>query len=176
MDAILKDIEKLVEDLVSAWNEQDLSKILACMTEDVIWDDPALPSPAEGKEEVKQFCEVVLRAFPDFHYKIRNPICVDEGYSRCAVPFRITATNVGPMDPPGYGPSGKSVEFEGLDLLELRDGVISRITTYFNIVAVAEKLLAMQVRPPVGSRSERVLVWFQRVRAGWIRRGIVPRE
>jgi len=161
--------ESVVKDLVAAWNERDLPRVLSHLTDDVIWDDPALSEPAKGRDEVRRFCEALLRAFPDFRYEVRYPICVAEDSTKCAVPFTITATNLGSLDPPGYGPSGRRVKFDGLDLLEFDNGAISRITTYFNVTAVAGELLEMNIRPPAGSIGERLLVWIQRVRAGWVR-------
>jgi steroid delta-isomerase-like uncharacterized protein len=157
--------------LVEAWNARDLPRFLAFLSDDVVWDDPAMQAPAVGREAVRRFSETVLRAFPDFHYRIRQPVCVAANGSRCAVPWTITATSLGWLEPPGFGPTGRRVQFDGVDLLELRDGRVSRILTLFNVLPVAGQLLSFHLPPPAGSWSERLLVWAQRLRAWWIRRG-----
>lgn len=160
---------RTAERLAAAWNARDLEGVLALLAEDVVWDDPAMPAPAEGREAVRRFSESVLRAFPDFHFEIRYPICVAADGSRCAVPWRITATGTGYLEPPGFAPTNRRVEFEGVDLLEFQGQRVSRIDTLFNPLLPAEQLLDCRLRPVPGSWRERWLVWTQRLRAGWLR-------
>ena len=100
-----EEICTLVENLTFAWNARDLPRFLSCLCEDVVWDDPAMAAPAAGREAVRRFSEAILRAFPDFHYAIRHPLCVAADGSRCAVPWTISATHLGPLDPPGFAPT-----------------------------------------------------------------------
>ena len=159
----------LVEQLATAWNDRDLDSFTTCLSEDVIWDDPAMVAPAVGREAVRAFSESVLRAFPDFHYAIRHPVCAAVDGSRCAVPWTITATSLGPLEPPGFGPTGKRVRFHGVDVLELEGEKVKRIDTFFDVLRPAEQLLAVQLRPSPGSWRQHILVWTQRVRAAWLR-------
>ena len=130
-----QDIPAFVERMAAAWNARDLEGYLSLLTEDVVWDDPAMQAPAVGRDAVKSFSETVLRAFPDFHYTIRQPLCIAPNGSRCAVPWKITGTHLEPMEPPGFAPTGRRVEFEGVDMLEFRGGRVSRIDTQFKPIA-----------------------------------------
>lgn len=161
----------LVEGMAAAWNQGDLESFVSYLTEDVVWDDPAMPTPAVGREAVKAFGESVLRAFPDFRYAVRRPILTAPDGSRCAVPWTITATNLAALTPPGFAATGKSVEFHGVDLLEVRGQRISRIDTYFDVLRPAEQLLSVRLRPASGGGRQRLLVWAQRAWASWLRRG-----
>ena len=158
------------EALTRAWNARDLSAFMEHLTEDVEWDDPAMPAPAKGREAVRSFSQAVLEAFPDFHYVVRPPICVAADGSRCAVPWAITATHLHPLRPPGFAPTGRQVAFDGIDLFEFRGAQVSRIATYFNVLVPAEQLLRLRLRPQPGSLRERALVLAQRVWAAWLRR------
>jgi steroid delta-isomerase-like uncharacterized protein len=162
-------IQALVEQLATAWNDRDLESFTTCLTEDVIWDDPAMVTPAVGREAVRAFSDSVLRAFPDFKYVIRHPVCVAVDGSRCTVLWTITATSLGPLDPPGFGPTGRRVRFQGVDVLELEGGKVKRIDTFFDVLKPAEQLLAVQLRPSPGSWRQHFLVWTQRLRAAWLR-------
>ena len=155
--------------LAESWNARDLTRFLSFLTEDVEWDDPAMQQPARGRAAVEQFAKSVLEAFPDFEYKIREPICVASDESRCAVPWRITATHTERWEPPGYGPTNRTVDFEGVDLLEFRGPQVCRIETLFDVVGAAGQLLGLTLRPPVGGMRERVAVLGQRARAYWLR-------
>jgi steroid delta-isomerase-like uncharacterized protein len=160
-------IPAFVEALTEAWNSRDLERFLSYLTEDVVWDDPAMQAPATGRDAVRSFARTVLKAFPDFHYTIRHPICIAADGTRCAVPFRITGTNLGVMNPPGFAATGRSCEFEGVDLLEFRGDQACRIDTLFNPLIPAEQLLAVRFHP--GSLREGFAVWSQRIRAAWVR-------
>ncbi len=161
-----------VDAVMAAWNARDLDNFTALLTPDVYWHDLGMPSPpAVGREAVRRFSESVLRAFPDFRYEIRPPICIAEDGSRCVVPWTITARQTGFFDPPGFAPTGGSVRFDGLDYLEFRDGLISRIETRFDPADPIEQLYGWQLRPAPGSWRERGLVWLQRAHAAWTRQG-----
>ena len=159
----------IAESMADAWNARDLDAYLAYLTDDIVWNDPAMPEPARGREAVQRFSRSVLHAFPDFHYTVRQPICVAADGTRCVVPWRIEATHLQPLQPPGYGPTGLKATFDGVDLLEFRNEQVSRIETYFNVLIPAEQLLALRLRPAPDSWRERLAVAVQRTRARWLR-------
>ena len=159
-----------VEDLLQAWNERDLDRFVALLSEDVIWHDLGmLHPPAVGRDAVRAFGETVLRAFPDFTYEIRAPICVAEDGTRCVLPWTISATNTGPYEPPGLAPTGRPLRFSGFDYMEFRGGLVSRIETRFDPAEAIEQLLGTSIRPAAGSWAEWCLVRVQRVVAAWVR-------
>lgn len=164
-----------VEVLLAAWNAHDLDAFVALMRVDVYWHDLGMPAPpAIGRDAVRRFSESALRAFPDFRYTIRGHICVAEDGESCVVPWTINATHTAPLDPPGFAPLGRSVQFDGLDYFEFRDGLVSRIETRFDPAEPIEQLLGIRIRPQAGSILERALVGLQRVIAWWLRPRSTP--
>ena len=162
----------LAERLLEAWNARDLDRFVDLLAEDVEWYDPAMPQPpARGRYEVRAFAEAVLRAFPDFNYEVLGAVCEAPGGSRCAVPWRITATHSAALTPPGFAPTGRQLSVEGIDLIEARDGKVTRILTCFDPIAAAEQLLDLRLRPVSGSLRERLMVGLQRLAAARARRG-----
>jgi hypothetical protein len=97
-------------------------------------------------------------------------VCVAPDGSRCAVPWRITATHSAALEPPGFAPTGRQLCQEGVDLIEVRDGRVTRILTCFDPIAAGEQLLGIRLRPVPGSVRERTLVFFQRLAAKRARR------
>ena len=161
--------------LLDAWNARDLPRFLDLLTPDVEWYDLSMPDPpARGREAVGAFSEAVLRAFPDFQYTIKPPICVAPDGSRCAVHWRITATHLGYLTPPGFAPTGRRTSIDGVDLLDFRGGQVSRVLTLFDPFLGAEQLLGIRMRPRPGSIRLRVLVLVQRLIAAWLRRHPSP--
>ena len=158
--------------LLDAWNARDLDKFVALLSEDVEWYDPGMAQPpARGRVSVREFSEAILEAFPDFRYEVEAPICTAADGSRCAIVWRITATHQNALRPLGYAPSGRRASFEGVDVLDIRNGEITRIRTSFDPVAAAEQLLGMRLRPVPGTwqaavavTAQRFLAWTARVR------------
>ncbi len=164
-------VEATVRALLDAWNARDLDAFTAMMTPDVYWHDLGMPAPpAVGRDAVRRFSEAALRAFPDFRYEIRAPICVAEDGLSCLVPWTISATNLGRLDPPGFAPAGRGVHFDGLDYFQFRDGLVARLETRFDPADPIEQLMGIRLRPSPGSLRERTLVSLQRVVAWWRRR------
>ena len=163
------EIRLLVDDLISAWNDRDLERMLGCLDEDVVWSDPAmLYGPARGKTAVRKFSESVLRAFPDFSYRVREPICIAQSGNRCAIPWEISATHTGRFDHLGFAPTHQAVTMQGVDVLELAGGKVTKIETYFDVVPAAAQ--ALRLRPLAECRAARIIVlWAQRSRACWLR-------
>lgn len=158
--------------LLSAWNARDLDAFVGMLAEDVEWYDPGMADPpARGRAAVREFSEAVLEAFPDFRYELDGPICSAADGSRCAIVWRITATHDKPLRPLGYAPTGRRASFEGVDVLDIRNGEITRIRTAFDPVPAAEQFLGMRLRPVPGTWraafavvAQRFLAWMARAR------------
>jgi ketosteroid isomerase-like protein len=164
--------EEVVRQLLAAWDARDLEGFADCLTEDVEWYDSAMPDPpARGRGAVKEFADAVLRAFPDFKYEVLPPICVSADGTRCAVKWRISGRHVRSLKPLGYAPTGRRVEIEGVDVLDLEGGKVKRILTAFDPLPAAEQLLGIRLRPTPGTwrawlavRVQRTLAWLARSR------------
>jgi len=160
------DSSSIARAVLDAWNARDLPQFLDLLTEDIEWYDPAMEHPpARGKAAVQAFAESVLHAFPDFSYEIREPVCVSDDGTRCVVPWRISATHTATLAPPGYAPTNRQLAVDGLDQLDLRGDRVARILTCFDVIAAAEQLLGVTLRPPSRSWRQRAMVGLQRIAA-----------
>jgi len=163
-------IRSLVDDLVSAWNSRDIERFMGHLDEAVVWDDPAmLYGPMVGHDAVRRFSESLLRAFPDFSYRVREPICVAQSGTRCVIPWEICATHTGYFDFLGVAPTQQVITMRGVDVLEIEGVKVTRIDTLFNVLPALEQ--ALRLRPLSKSYFTRmVALWLQRCRAYWLRR------
>lgn len=152
--------------LVDAWNCRKLDDFIDLLAHDVEWYDPAMSEPpARGRAAVRCFAEAVLQAFPDFTYEVQPPICSAPDGSRCAIVWRISASHLRALQPLGYAPTGRQVNIEGVDVLDIRDGRVTRILTAFDVLPAVEQLLGMRLRPSPGTWRGRIAVTVQRVLA-----------
>ena len=161
----------VAQKLLAAWNARLVEEFLDLLAEDVEWYDPAMPDPpARGRAAVRAFAEAVLDAFADFEYEIRPPICTSADGSRCAILWRISATHRRPLRPLGYAPTGHKATIEGVDVLDVCDGKVTRIFTAFDPLPVAEQLLDVRLRPVPGTWRARCVLAAQRLLAYRARR------
>ena len=159
---------KMVEDLITAWNARELDRVMDMMTEDAVWDDPAMPAPAQGKDAIRAFANALFFAFPDFQISLRGPVCVSLDGTTCAVPWRIKATHLHPLVP-GYAPTNRTACFDGIDYIRVRNSRISYVQTYGDMLTAASQLIGIRLKPRPGGVSERMLVLGQHIIAAIVR-------
>jgi hypothetical protein len=73
----------------------------------------------------------------------------------------------GPLDPPGFAPTGTRIQFEGDDHWEFRGDLVCRCRVLYDANDIAVQLGAT---PAPGSRGERLGVALQRLQARSARR------
>src|ERR687897_1482116 len=146
----------------AAWTAHDPEAVAACVAEDVVWEDPALPEPARGRAEVAEFVRMGATAFPDYRFSEPGAPAIDDDGLVAYVPWRMTGTNTGPIDPPGFAPTGRSFEVEGVDLWRFRGGLIWRYSAVYDFAGMARQLGLL---PGRGGRAEKGIVGVQRLRA-----------
>ena len=155
-------VREFAEPYLAAWNAYDPDAVSARVAEDVVWEDPALPEPARGRAEVAEFVRATATAFPDYRFgEPGQPAISDDGLV-AFVPWRMTATNTGPLDPPGFAPTGRSIEVEGVDLWRFRGGLIWRYRAVYDFAGMARQLGLL---PDRGGLAEKGIVGIQRLRA-----------
>jgi steroid delta-isomerase-like uncharacterized protein len=137
-----------------AWNSHDPEQLLDLMTEDIVYEDSASPETMHGHGDVRAFLDMSWRAFPDMRFEPVGRPLVSPAEPRAAFWWRGTATNTGRIEPPGLAPTGKRIEFEGVDFHEYRDGKVARLQIVFDM---ADVMTQLGVLPAPGSRGEKVV-------------------
>jgi steroid delta-isomerase-like uncharacterized protein len=152
---------------VRAWNDHDAAAMADLVTEDVVWEDPALVVPARGVAAVQEFMRGGWRAFPDLRFDETDRPHRTASSDQVAWRWRMRGRMTGPLDPPGFAPTGRAMEIEGVDLWTMRDGRIARYRAFYDMNEVARQL---GIAPASGSGAERAMVRLQRVQATLMRR------
>ena len=147
-------------------NEHDVGRIPDVFTEDVVFEDDAWPEVVRGHAEMERFLRAVWRAMPDLRFElIDGPFLAEDG--RSAAKVRITGTMTGPLDPPGFAPTGKPFTLEYAGFYEWEGQRVKRARIIINMQQAGVQIGAI---PPPGSRGERGAVLMQRLKARTMRR------
>jgi steroid delta-isomerase-like uncharacterized protein len=162
---------------LEAWNSHDLDALTELVTDDVVWEDPAMfGETVHGRAEFRAFTEIFLRAFPDVRFDPTGPPHLATEGMGWAAPWRMTATFTGELvqwgkrygaNPPAFAPTGRSVDLEGIDLYEVRDGLLARWTIFYDLLGLSQQLGLI---PPADGRLTRLQLRGQRLMAPWLRR------
>ncbi len=150
---------------LAAWNSRDPNQILSLCTDDVVWDDPLHPSPLRGHDQVGDYLRSTFTAFPDLELVLAEPFAPTDG-DRLAIYWDREGTMLGALAPPGFSPTGRRVAFDGIDLLELRDGMVCGVRSRPD----ARLIQQIGVLPFAESRAQGLAVLVQRLQAWRMRR------
>jgi steroid delta-isomerase-like uncharacterized protein len=155
-------VEDFAKQWLEAWNSHQPDRLLALMTEDIVYDDSGSPTTMRGHADVRGFLDVAWTAFPDMTFRETEGPFIVPGQQKAAFRWIGTATHTGPLNPPGLAPTGRSIEFPGVDFHEYRDGRVCRLTILFDMAGVSQQLGLM---PKPGSRMEKYGATAQRLAA-----------
>jgi predicted ester cyclase len=134
----------------TAWNTHDLDLLETAVTEDVVWEDPAMfGETVHGRSEFRAFTEILFHAIPDVHFEdAGEPHLALEG-TGLALPWRMTGTFTGELafwgkrygsQPPTWAPTGRRLDIEGVDLYEFRDGLISHWKIVYDVYGMLQQI------------------------------------
>jgi steroid delta-isomerase-like uncharacterized protein len=137
------------------------------ITDDVVWEDPALPAPARGVGEVQEFMRTSFRVFPDLRFGEPDPPALAVSADVVLWAWNMSGTHRGTIDPPGFAPTHRTMRVDGIDQWTLRDGRISMYRAFYDMNDLARQL---GIVPQAGSRAERTMAALQRLQARLTRR------
>ncbi|MGH2762256.1 MAG: ester cyclase [Thermoleophilaceae bacterium] len=144
----------------AAWNSHQADRLLELMTEDVVYDDSAWPTTMRGHADVREFVESAWRAMPDLEFRMAEGPFLDPRAPRAAFYWTGSGTFTGPLEPPGFAPTGQRIEFDGFDLQEYRDGRVCRLRITFDMMDVSRQI---GLAPKQGSSLEKAGAAVQRL-------------
>jgi steroid delta-isomerase-like uncharacterized protein len=129
-----------------AFNDRDFERGLAVIAEDAEWVNMPTDDRFRGPEGFRRDLEQWANAFPDGRIEITNVRTSDDW---AVVEFTGRGTNTGPLaTPAGEMPAtGRSVELQFCDVMEIRDGKIVRGRSYFDMATMMRQLGLMPEVP-----------------------------
>lgn len=122
----------------AAWNEHDLEAIMAMHAPDMVFENHTAGESAQG-EEARAHIGSIFETWPDIAFTTRR-LYVREGL--VVQEWTATATHAKTMRRGDLGaePTGKRVEWEGLDVIPFEDGLVKRKDVYSDSVSILRQV------------------------------------
>lgn len=119
-------LRELADHIMRMWNTQDVDKVLACYTDDLVYIDPNTNGPVEGSEALRRYLKKLFgRWTQTWRAGELFPLADQHG---------VTIRWTGTLAPVG---SDRSIEIAGIDLVLLEGDLIRRNEVYFDRALLA---------------------------------------
>jgi steroid delta-isomerase-like uncharacterized protein len=121
-----------------AWNAHDLDAIVAMHALDMVFDNHTAGESASG-EDVRAHIGSIFETWPDIEFATRR-LYVREGL--VVQEWTATATHAKTMRRGDLvaEPTGRGVEWDGLDVIPFEDGLVKRKDVYSDSVSILRQL------------------------------------
>ena len=131
-------LEPVIERYNDAWNAHDLDTIMSLHAPDMIFENHTAGESAQG-EDVRAHIARIFDSWPDIHFTTRR-LYVRDGL--VAQEWTASATHVNTMRRGDLEatPTGKRIEWRGMDLIPFEDGLIKRKDVYSDSVSILRQL------------------------------------
>ena len=137
---------------LAAWNDHDVDGLLAQLTDDIVWTDPALPEPAIGKPAVAAAVRDNFTALPDLHIPVESvEVFPDEERQMLLATWVVTGTMTGPLQ--GIAATGRDCRISGTTVSRLRDGLICEYTLNYDTLTMLQQLGILPASDGLGFKA-----------------------
>jgi steroid delta-isomerase-like uncharacterized protein len=136
----MANVSEIHRQILDAWNRRDWETFRSLLHSDYTYTGPD-GKEQKGPDAGVNVGKMYATAFPDGKTEIKN-IYVAGNHAVCE--FIARGTHKGDLK--GVGPTGKRVEIQICNVMELRDGKIYREREYFDVLSMMVQLGVVQ--PP----------------------------
>jgi steroid delta-isomerase-like uncharacterized protein len=110
------EVTELIGRYNDAWNSQDLETIHALHHPEIVFDNHTAGERAEGADAVREHIDRIFANNPDMRFTTRSLQAGDD-FAVCEWTLNVTK-------------DGRTLEWDGVDVFPLRDGLIARKDVY----------------------------------------------
>jgi steroid delta-isomerase-like uncharacterized protein len=131
-------LEQAIERYNAAWNDHDLDAIVSMHAPDMVFANHTAGESAEG-EEVRTHIGAIFETWPDIEFATRR-LYVRDGLVVQEWTARATHTRVMRRGDLVAEPTGRQVEWVGMDVIPFEDGLVKRKDVYSDSVSIMRQV------------------------------------
>ena len=133
------ELQEFIDRYNAAWNDHDVETIVSMHTEDSVFENHVTGDVNVGREQIGKAIAGIFSVFPDLSFEgrrayIREDLVVQEWTARGTHEGTMTRSG---MEVP---PTGRKVEYRGMDVIPIRDGLVARKDVYSDSVTLLRQL------------------------------------
>src|SRR6184192_3525423 len=131
-------LEEAMERYNAAWNAHDLDAIMAMHAPDMVFENHTAGERAQG-EEVREHIGRIFESWPDIRFEgrrsyFRDGLVVQEWTASATHSKTVRRGDI------VAEPTGRRVEWKGLDVIPFEDGLVKRKTVYSDSVSILRQV------------------------------------
>jgi steroid delta-isomerase-like uncharacterized protein len=133
------ELQAFIDRYNAAWGDHDVDAIVSMHTDDSVFENHVTGDVNVGKDVIGQAIRGIFTVFPDLSFEtrrqyIREDLVVQEWTAR--------GTHLGKMIRSGIEiePSGREVDYRGMDVIPIRDGLVARKDVYSDSITLLRQL------------------------------------
>lgn len=133
------EVVQVAEECVEALNASDWERLRATFAADAVWDEVGTQRRVQGVSAVIELSRGWRAAFPDARGTVTNAVAAGD---TAVMELAYEGTHDGPMETPqgGIPPSGKKVTVRAVMVAQVRDGRITEVREYFDVLTLLTQI------------------------------------
>jgi steroid delta-isomerase-like uncharacterized protein len=138
MSTAVGQLQETIAAYNDAWNAHDVERIASMHASDMVFENHTAGERAEGEEALRHIARI-FESWPDIEFKtrrlyVREDLVVQE--------WTATATHVKPLSRGEIvvEPSGRRIEWDGMDVIPFEGGKVKRKDVYSDSVSILRQV------------------------------------
>lgn len=131
-------LEEAIDRYNQAWNDHDLDAIASMHAPDMVFENHTAGESAQG-DEAREHIARIFETWPDIHFETRR-LYVRDGVVTQEWTATATHTNTMRRGELVAEPTGKRVEWRGVDVIPFEDGLVKRKDVYSDSVSILRQV------------------------------------
>jgi len=133
------ELQDFIDRYNAAWNDHDVETIVSLHTDDSVFENHVTGDVNVGREQIGRAIAGIFSVFPDLSFEtrrayIREDLVVQEWTARGTHEGTMTRSG---MEVPA---TGRKVEYKGMDVIPIHDGLVARKDVYSDSVTLLRQL------------------------------------
>jgi steroid delta-isomerase-like uncharacterized protein len=133
------ELQAFIDRYNAAWNAHDVDAIVSMHTEDSVFENHVTGDVNVGREAIGKAIRGIFVVFPDLTFETRRAYLRDD---LVVQEWTARGTHEGTMTRSGIEvpPTGRKVDYRGMDVIPIRDGLVARKDVYSDSVTLLRQL------------------------------------